>query len=79
LEFPALTKFHQDVGLEMAIYKSFLNELEEMELKKEILGTLLPLMADHMAREECYYLKKLSETTIVDTPHCNPAKPRTEA
>jgi hypothetical protein len=79
LEFPALTKFHQDVGLEMAIFKCFLNELEEMELKKEILGTLSPLMADHMAREECYYLKKLSETTIIDTPQCNPAKPRTEA
>lgn len=63
LQFPALTKFHHDVNLEMTIFKAFLNELEEMELKKETLGTLSPLMADHMAREEWYYLLKLAETT----------------
>ncbi len=78
LEFPALTKFHMDVHLEMTIFKAFLRELEEMEIKKEMLGTLSPLMADHMAREECYYLKKLAETTEVPTPECDPTKPRTE-
>lgn len=79
LDFPALTKFHMDVHLEMTIFKAFLRELEEMEIKKETLGTFSPLMADHMAREECYYLKKLSETTVVPNPDCNPGKPRTEA
>lgn len=78
LEFPALTKFHLDVHLEMTLFKAFLRELEEMEIKKETLGTLSPLMADHMAREECYYLKKLSETTVLPQPDCNPGKPRTE-
>lgn len=78
LEFPALTKFHLDVHLEMNLFKAFLRELEEMEINKETLGTLSPLMADHMAREECYYLKKLSETTVLSDPDCNPAKPRTE-
>jgi hypothetical protein len=78
LEFPALAKFHNDVHLEMLIFKKFLRELEEMRLEKEALGTLSPLMADHMAREECYYLKKLSDTTDLPSPDCDPAKPRTE-
>jgi len=78
MEFPALAKFHNDIHLEMTIFKCFLRELEEMGLTKELLGTLSPLMADHMAREECYYLQKLSETTELPEPDCNPAKPRTE-
>ncbi|NIK15192.1 hypothetical protein BDD39_001702 [Saccharococcus thermophilus] len=50
-----------------------------MELNKEVLGVLTPLMADHMAREECYYLQKLAETTNdVKQPACDPTKPRTE-
>jgi hypothetical protein len=36
-------------------------------------------MADHMAREECYYLQKLAQSTkVVEQPTCNPTKPRTE-
>lgn len=62
MKFPALDKFHDDIQLEMALFKTFLRELEEMGLKKESLGPLTPLMADHMAREESYYLLKLAET-----------------
>ncbi|WMJ18250.1 DUF2935 domain-containing protein [Geobacillus proteiniphilus] len=40
---------------------------------------LSPLMADHMAREECYYLQKLAETTgEVKPTACDLTKPRTE-
>lgn len=79
-QFPALSRFNNQVELEMTVFKSFLRELEEMELNKESLGVLEPLMADHMAREECYYLQKLAQTTNeVKTPNCNPAKPRTKA
>ncbi len=76
--FPALEKFHNDVYLEMTIFKTFLNELEEMGLKKENLGVLTPLMADHMAREECYYLMKLAESAGTPDPNCNPAKERVQ-
>lgn len=76
--FPALSKFHQDVELEMAMFRKFLQELEELRLTKEALGTLTPLMADHMGREECYYLTKLSETADLKKPACDPTKPRTE-
>ncbi|PID21812.1 hypothetical protein CSV61_08690 [Sporosarcina sp. P3] len=78
LKFPALTKFHQDINLEMTIFTAFLKELEEMGLKKETLGTLTPLMADHMAREETYYLMKLAESTDIPPPKGDPVKPRGE-
>ena len=79
MKFPALEKFHNDVHLEMTIFQVFLHELEEMELNKETLGILTPLMADHMAREESYYLLKLAETAGTPPTKSNPAKPRTTA
>ncbi|MEK4147748.1 DUF2935 domain-containing protein [Robertmurraya sp. FSL W8-0741] len=76
--FPALEKFNHDVQLEMNLFMGFLNEIEELELSKEALGTFAPLMADHMMREECYYLTKLAETTDIEQPQCDPTKPRLE-
>ncbi|SDH92961.1 protein of unknown function [Alteribacillus persepolensis] len=76
--FPALERMNHDVNLEMQIFRAFLKEMEEWRLTKEMLGTLTPLMADHMAREECYYLMKLHETTDIKSPDCDPAAPRTE-
>lgn len=74
--FPALEKFNNDVSLEIKLFMNFLNEIEELELSKEALGTFAPLMADHMFREECYYLMKLAESTQIERPDCDPAKPR---
>lgn len=79
MKFPALENFHNDVHLEMTIFQVFLHELEEMELNKEALGTFTALMADHMAREESYYLMKLAETAGTPSPSSNPTKPRTTA
>ncbi|PWA12227.1 hypothetical protein DCC39_07290 [Pueribacillus theae] len=78
-QFPALQKFNDDVKLEMAIFQTFLEELEEMELTNTSLSILSPLMADHMFREECYYLHKLAESTNTEEPNCNPAKERIES
>ena len=61
--FPELKKMNVDVTLEMTLFKHFLHELEELELSAQALGTFSPLMADHMSREECYYLMKLAEST----------------
>ncbi|WP_431800490.1 DUF2935 domain-containing protein [Halobacillus andaensis] len=74
--FPALSKFNNDVEVEMHLFKGFLHELEEMELSETVLGTFSALMADHMAREECYYLYKLAESTQGEHPECDPTKPR---
>ncbi|RSL33036.1 DUF2935 domain-containing protein [Salibacterium salarium] len=77
--FPALQRMNDQVKLEMDIFRSFLNELEEMGITKQMLGTLTPLMADHMSREECYYLWKLAESAKMESPDCNPAKHRVDA
>lgn len=74
--FPALEKMNVDVTLEMNLFRHFLQELEELGLSEQALGTFSPLMADHMSREECYYLMKLAEATNMEKPNCNPAKPR---
>jgi hypothetical protein len=74
--FPALDRFNKDVSLEMKLFMNFLHEIEELELSKEALGTFAPLMADHMMREECYYLIKLAESTKLAQPDCDPGKPR---
>jgi hypothetical protein len=78
--FPALSRFNKQTELEMKLFQQFLDELEEMRLDASALGTLTPLMADHMFREECYYLNKLAQSTDdVETPPCNPEKPRVQA
>jgi hypothetical protein len=79
LEFPALTKFNNDVELEMKIFKSFLEELEEWEMNHMLLGSFSALMADHMAREECYYLIKLYESAGTQLPDCDPSAPRVKS
>lgn len=76
--FPALKRFTKDVSLELQLFSKFLRELEELELSEQVLGTFSELMADHMAREECYYLIKLAQSSGLQAPGCNPAKPRTE-
>jgi hypothetical protein len=75
-QFPALSRFNREVALEMQLFTQFLNEIEELELTHELLGTLSPLMPDHMAREECYYLTKLAQASETNVPPCDPTKPR---
>lgn len=75
--FPALARFNQEVDLEIRLFSRFLEEIKELELDASLLGTLAPLMPDHMAREECYYLLKLAAVSEVETPDCDPTKPRT--
>lgn len=64
-KFPALNKFNNDVEVEMQLFKTFLKELEELELSAEVLGVFTASMADHMLREEQYYLMKLAESAKV--------------
>ncbi len=77
LAFPALTRFNNQVELEIAVFTAFLNELQALKMENHVLSTLSPLMADHMAREECYYLTKLAESVQeVKKPACDPTRPR---
>ena len=74
--FPALTKINVESQLEIKLFQNFLQEIEELRLSKQALGTFAPLMADHMYREECYYLQKLAESANLEPPNCDPGKPR---
>jgi hypothetical protein len=77
-QFPAMSRFNKEVELEILLFQGFLRELEEMDLKGEVLGTLNPLIPDHMMREECYYLTKLAQVSEVKQPQCDPTKQRVE-
>lgn len=76
--FPAFERFNKQVEGEISLFKEFLEMLEELEKSNKVLGSLTPLVLDHMAREECYYLIKLAETSNTKIPDCDPTKPRIE-
>lgn len=78
-QFPALFRFNQQVEEEIKLFQVFLLELQQMGMSNQVLSTLLPLLTDHMFREECYYLTKLAQVSEVDRPNCDPTKPRIEA
>jgi hypothetical protein len=77
--FPALDRFNEQVSIAITAFMDFLEHLRDQRMDGKVLGTLMPLMADHMAREECYYLCKLSQTAdIILRPDCDPGRPRVE-
>lgn len=75
--FPSLNKLNQQVEKTITSFKTFLEDLRDERINGRILGTLFPLMADHMVREECYYLWKISQTTgLTKRLDCEIASPR---
>lgn len=74
--FPALKRFNREAKEEMMSFVSFLEVIEQLRLQKELPGRINPLIPDHMLREECYYLTKLSSVSEVEKPDCDPARPR---
>ena len=74
--FPALQRLNSQAELKINMFMRFLREIEMLRNNTNAVGTLMPLMADHMYREECYYLVNLSGTAKITMPECNPAKPR---
>lgn len=78
--FPALERLNNEVNIITADFMDFLEKIRAQRMDQKILGTLIPLMADHMSRETCYYLWKLSQTTeTIRKPDCDPTRPRLEA
>jgi hypothetical protein len=77
ISFPSLNRLNDQAALAIKNFTEFLDNLRDQKMDNKVLGTLMPLMADHMYREECYYLWKLSQTTdTVRKPDCDPARPR---
>lgn len=77
-QFPALNQLTEEAYKDMSAFKDYLKELFTLVKDKKILGAIMPLVLDHMYREECYYLTKLSMVSQVKKPDCDPAKPREE-
>ena len=78
-DFPSLNRLNKQVEISMTSFKDFLEELRDERTIGQILGTLFPLMADHMSREECYYLWKLTQTAgLSKKPDCDPVRARIE-
>ncbi len=79
-DFPSLIRLNEQADQQIWQFKEFLESLRDQRTNGRVLGTLFPLMADHMAREECYYLWKLSQTAgLLKRPDCDPAGHRLEA
>ena len=76
-DFPALGKLSAEATTEMREFMDFLMEIHRLRVTKEALGTIDPLVPDHMFREECYYITKVNETAGVAKPDCDPTRPRT--
>ncbi|MEQ6390538.1 DUF2935 domain-containing protein [Bacillaceae bacterium S4-13-58] len=77
-KFPALSRFNKETKVEIKLFQTFLQEIEEFELSDQVLSTFSALMADHMYREECYYLLKVAQSTQTPPPECDPTKPRAQ-
>lgn len=77
-DFPALHRLNDEVLATMDVFRRFLHELLQLRLDNRLLGIIPPLMLDHMEREECYYLLKLSQAAGTQDPGCDPTHPRVE-
>lgn len=56
----ALRRLNRDTMTEIATFRAFLAEMREHLEGCEILGSLTPLFADHMLREELYYTEQIT-------------------
>lgn len=77
-EFPALCRYNFEVQEKIDLFREFLCYLREIYTSREGLGSIVPLIPDHMLREECYFLIKLSEVSNITEPDCDPTRPRFE-
>lgn len=77
--FPALNRLNEQAAATIQSFTDYLDSLRDKRTDLRVLGTLMPLMADHMSREECYYLRKLSQiSSTIRRPDCDPTRPRLE-
>ena len=74
---PALDGYNLEAAAVIHKFMEFLTELREGILKQQVLGKLSALEPDHMWREECYYLLKISELAFgFPRPDGDPGQPR---
>ncbi|HWT74496.1 MAG TPA: DUF2935 domain-containing protein [Mobilitalea sp.] len=77
--FPSLEKLNEQANNAISSFMEHLETLRDQRMDGKVLGSMMPLLADHMSREECYYLWKLSQSVNnVKKPECDPSRPRLE-
>ncbi len=77
--FPSLDRLNEQVTQAMTGFIELLESLRDQRLDGRILGSLTPLLTDHMAREGCYYLWKLWQSSKdMRKPDNDPLRPRVE-
>lgn len=59
--WPAIDKLDKMAVRELGVYFKVLEELGQLNMDKQVLSHILPLMIDHMLREQYYYLAKISD------------------
>lgn len=80
INFPSLERLNNEAYMLSTDFMDFLEKLRDQRMDLRVLGSLMPLLADHMARESCYYIWKLSQTIeTIRRPDCDPTRPRIEA
>jgi hypothetical protein len=74
---PALATYNVQITNQIKEFMVYLENLQNGVLQQRVLGRLLPLVPDHMYREECYYLSKIAEyQPSLLVPDCDPGRPR---
>ncbi len=64
----ALRRLNRDAMAEIRTFRAFLAELREHLEGCEVMGTLVPLLPDHMLREELYYTEKILQLPEEERP-----------
>lgn len=62
---PALLALGRAAGWNIDIFRRWLEDLGGMLARHQVLGTAKPLLAEHMVREELYYLDKIRQWEAV--------------
>ncbi|MGE5560894.1 MAG: DUF2935 domain-containing protein [Chloroflexota bacterium] len=60
-------------------FTRLLNDITVKRADKRLLGTIPPLMPDHMSREQCYYMHKLAISGGLQPPACDPTRSRVDS
>lgn len=77
--FPALQKLTADATETIERFTGVLNEMLTLRQKGALLGTLRPLLLDHMIREACYALNRFAqENDDAAELMCDPTQERIE-
>lgn len=75
-EFPSLERLNQQADSTMQEFMKYLKDIKKLTINNKLLGTISPLLPDHMLREECYYLTKLSMVSSIKKPECDGTETR---